>query len=637
MKIRWKILLAILLLIIVCNSFFTAFLIQNYKSKKMEVLKNNIERTNEVLKVINVGALWDVDTDKLKSNLEIIFQSPEIYSLRLRDVTGTIDIKLKKDIDVSKAGLISHSFPVEKESFRAGTIDVQYTTHYLQKSLNNRKIEMIALTAILIFVTGILLFIITLKSLKPIDKIVNALALVHKRDFDISLNLNTKDEFKKIEDYFNEMTSTIKNEIETRKVRENQLIKSESRYKTIFNLVSVSILEIDYLKLTKRIQSLGEGTDIDLTEYLDKNPDILMNILYDINILNVNGECLRMFKADDLEDIKQNLKQILEPGPLSPLKEIVLAISREKKQIEDVITLKDLNGEKLEVIIRIDAPKEGYDYNVLLVSMLDITKRREFERNLAQIQKMETIGNLAGGIAHDFNNFLNGISGYADLIKFDIEGGDLNPDRIMDKVDKIKESVFKSEKILNKLMTLSRKYEPSKITIDLNESMKSVISLCSSTFPKNIEISPTYYPEPAFADLDPILIEQILLNFFINAMHAMTIMRSPENQNLKGLLSCHLDKIYADKYFCEAHPDAAPEYYWIFRISDTGVGMDKKTQEKIFEPFFTTKDKGSGTGLGLSQVYNFVHESGGFVDVYSKPGEGTQINLYLSVSKKSRK
>jgi CheY-like chemotaxis protein len=129
-----------------------------------------------------------------------------------------------------------------------------------------------------------------------------------------------------------------------------------------------------------------------------------------------------------------------------------------------------------------------------------------------------------------------------------------------------------------------------------------------------------------FVSGDPTQIEQVLLNICINSGHAMTIMRS-ENEQQGGILAVSLKTIDIDKHFRNFHPDAVQTRYICISISDTGIGMDQETISKMFDPFFTTKEK--GTGLGLSMVYNIIHSHGGFIDVFSNKGVGTTTNIYL--------
>jgi CheY-like chemotaxis protein len=135
--------------------------------------------------------------------------------------------------------------------------------------------------------------------------------------------------------------------------------------------------------------------------------------------------------------------------------------------------------------------------------------------------------------------------------------------------------------------------------------------------------------EPAYVLADPTEMEQVLLNLYINAVHAMTIMRA--NAQWGGTLSVGIEKIMTDSDFQKKHPEASSGSYWRITVSDTGVGMDTKTAAMIFDPFFTTKEQGKGTGLGLAMVYNIVRQQQGFIEVYSEPGLGTTFNVYLPV------
>jgi len=635
MKLRWKIILGILLITVLCNGAFTAYLLHNQRRKQMNRLEDKIQRTNNMLQVLNTEPLWDMDQIKLQQNLRTFFQKPEVYSIHLRDVTGTINIQYQKDKTHPDYELLKHTLPVKKDNYKLGQIEITYTTSKLEKALNQRKMEMIGLTLGLVTILGAVFFVFSLRSLKPIDYIVNAMDSVDKGNFDTSLDLDTRDEFEQIEKYFNKMTRTIREEIESRKNKERELAQSEARFRSIFQIVGVSIFEIDFLRFKKAIDTLEQQSEEGLSKNLEENPDILQGLLQDLDIVTVNEETLRLFETGSLQELKNNLDTIFTSDALSVSRELILEINQGEKQMEHTTSLNTLKGTKIEVILKMDVSEIDRQQTICLLTMMDITQRREMERNLIQMQKMETVGTLAGGIAHDFNNILSGITGYVSMIKRETGNESMNPDKILKFADQIEKATNKSEAMIKNLLALSRNYQSSQIVVDLNTSVQNVVSVAESSIPDEIELLVEYFPEQALTEVDPIMIEQILLNFLINSIHAMTIMR-PEDEPKQGTLSCKIDKIFADKHFCDTHSDAQAIHYWILRISDTGVGMDKKTQSKMFEPFYTTKDKNHGTGLGLALAYNFIRDSNGLIDIYSSPGSGTVINLFLPVSEKSR-
>ncbi len=265
----------------------------------------------------------------------------------------------------------------------------------------------------------------------------------------------------------------------------------------------------------------------------------------------------------------------------------------------------------------------------LVIRFDDVSDAVKKDQQLRQAQKMETIGTLVGGIAHDFNNVLGGIIGTISLLKYRLEQNDgFQKTQILPFLESIDKTSQRAAEMVMQLLALSRKQEFSVKNIDLHESMEHVLNICRSTFDKSVEIKVQYPDEPAIIMGDATQLEQILLNICLNAYHAMTIMRSPEECR-GGVLSVYLRKFFADTYFCSLHPEAHEIEYWNLSVHDNGVGMNPETMSKIFDPFFTTKDKDKGTGLGLTMVYNIIAQHKGFNTVWSELGQGTGFNVYL--------
>lgn len=260
----------------------------------------------------------------------------------------------------------------------------------------------------------------------------------------------------------------------------------------------------------------------------------------------------------------------------------------------------------------------------------DVTESRLKEEQLFQAQKMETVGTLAGGLAHDFNNVLSGIMGTVSLMKFRMEKEDTDKKQIMNWIEIIDRSSSRAAAMVNQLLVLSRKHEVNLIPMDLNTAVKNVMQICANSFDKSIELTTEYSNEKAMAEGVPEQIEQVILNLCVNASHAMTLMRK-KGEKQGGKLTITIKKLTIDTLFCTLHPEARPGNFWLISHSDTGVGIDNSLLNKIYDPFFTTKEKGSGTGLGLSMVYNIIHQHKGFIDVYSEVGTGSTFNIYLPV------
>jgi PAS domain S-box-containing protein len=263
--------------------------------------------------------------------------------------------------------------------------------------------------------------------------------------------------------------------------------------------------------------------------------------------------------------------------------------------------------------------------------VFDITERKRSEEQLRQSQKMEIVGTLAGGLAHDFNNVLGGIMGPLSILDHKLRNKQEIPvEKLSEYIQAMRESSRRAAEMVKQLLTLSRKQEMAFSPVDLSQTINRVMKICRNTFDKSVKLVAYEFPEPAMTKADPTQIEQILLNFCVNACHAMTIMRKTE-ENWGGELTVSLDAITADQFFCRMHPEAELKRYWMMTVKDTGIGMNANTISKIFNPFFTTKETGTGTGLGLAMVYNIVKQHHGFIDVYSEEGVGTTFNTYLPV------
>ena len=257
--------------------------------------------------------------------------------------------------------------------------------------------------------------------------------------------------------------------------------------------------------------------------------------------------------------------------------------------------------------------------NKQISSLIDISDRKRFEEGFHQLQKMEAIGTLAGGIAHDFNNLLMGIQGYTSLMLLKVESNQQH----FEYLKMIEQTVQSGADLTRQLLAFARggKYEIT--TTDLNEILEKTSSLFGRT-KKEIQIEKNFVSTLWSADVDRGQIEQVLMNLYVNAWHAM-----PGGGNL----TLETANVLLPAKNGES-PNAKPGEYVKISVKDTGVGMDEKTKSRIFEPFFTTKEMGRGTGLGLAMVYGIIQGHGGAIIVESQKGNGASFHIYLPASKK---
>jgi signal transduction histidine kinase/CheY-like chemotaxis protein len=271
-----------------------------------------------------------------------------------------------------------------------------------------------------------------------------------------------------------------------------------------------------------------------------------------------------------------------------------------------------------EVIARREAEQELQRINETLEDRVaaEIAHRQQVEDTLRQAQKMETIGQLTGGIAHDFNNLLTVITGNLEhaQLRLPADHG------VQHMLAAALRGASRAALLTQRLLVFSRRQPLVPQVISINRLVAGMSDLLGRTIGEAVAIETVLAGGlwPAFVDVNQL--ENALINLAVNARDAM-----PGGGKLTiETANCHLDEAYA-----AMEGGVRPgEYVGIF-LSDTGVGMPEEIASKAFEPFFTTKDVGHGTGLGLSQVYGFVKQSGGHVKIYTEPGHGTTVKLYF--------
>jgi|WetSurMetagenome_2_1015567.scaffolds.fasta_scaffold00211_9 two-component system, cell cycle sensor histidine kinase and response regulator CckA len=261
-----------------------------------------------------------------------------------------------------------------------------------------------------------------------------------------------------------------------------------------------------------------------------------------------------------------------------------------------------------------------------IVHILDITDRKKaeaekagLESQLIHSQKMEALGTLAGGIAHDFNNLLMGISGYSSMMMYELDKNHPHYEKLKCIEAQIQSATELTRQLLG--LALGGKYEVK--PADLNEIILQSSDIFGRT-KKEITVHLNLQEDLCSAEVDRGQIEQVLLNIFVNAWHAMP---------LGGDLYITTENIVMDERYCESQ-GVTPGTYLKLSITDTGIGMDEETRLRVFEPFFSTKEKGMGTGLGLASAYGIIKNHGGFITVYSEKGRGSTFNICLPASGK---
>ncbi|MBI5522684.1 MAG: PAS domain S-box protein [Desulfarculus sp.] len=284
------------------------------------------------------------------------------------------------------------------------------------------------------------------------------------------------------------------------------------------------------------------------------------------------------------------------------------------------------DGRLLEVEISASRFEDHLDRPAgMVVIIRDTTERvraqqekERLEGQLSQALKMEAVGVLASGIAHDFNNILQVVSGYLQLMMAKERG----LDHFLPQLRQMDRLVNRGAELVRGLLTFGRKVRPRLAPLSLNQVIGQIVAVLRRTIPPMISIETRLAPELWEIAGDANQLEHLLVNLAGNARDAM-----PQG----GRLLIETANQSWDELSARNHPEMTPGDYVLFRVSDSGQGMDQNVLPHIFEPFFTTKEVGQGTGLGLSTVYGIVKGHGGYISCYSSPGQGTSFSIYLPV------
>jgi signal transduction histidine kinase/response regulator RpfG family c-di-GMP phosphodiesterase len=261
------------------------------------------------------------------------------------------------------------------------------------------------------------------------------------------------------------------------------------------------------------------------------------------------------------------------------------------------------------------APADESGPSAIFGTLIDNTERRSLEEQLAQARKMEAVGQLTGGVAHDFNNLLTVVLGNVDLLS---KPG-ITP-RQKKQLDAVRQAAERGRSLTRQLLAFSRRQHLSPVVLEVNGLISTFTSLLRQAVGEAVTVQLELHADQLNAHVDPVQLESALLNLAVNARDAM-----PEGGVLR-ITTRYLEGAAA------AARDLEPGEWIEIEVADTGTGMPPEVLERVFEPFFTTKEVGKGSGLGLSQVYGFVRQSGGHIQAESRPGQGTAFRLYLARS-----
>jgi two-component system, cell cycle sensor histidine kinase and response regulator CckA len=376
------------------------------------------------------------------------------------------------------------------------------------------------------------------------------------------------------------------------------------------------VLALDVTERCRMEQALRES-EAGLKALIDNAPfGIAQGLRTPDRLQTVNPALLSMLGGYSLEEARQ----------LSVPKKIY-ADPKERERLLEVLTrsgrvegwetnLRRRDGTLVPVRMNVTVTGGGDSPEVFSSYIEDMTQQTRLEQQVRQVQKLEAVGRLAGGMAHDFNNILVIIKLSTDMMLEQI-----TPDSPFSKpLLQISSAADRAATLTRQMLAFSRQQMMQPRVINLNSVVSETTQMLRRVIGEDIELVTNLGNDVENSRLDPDQVTQVILNLAVNARDAM-----PQG----GTLQIETDTVNLDERYAVEHPPVQPGRYVMLAVTDNGSGIDKAVMPRIFDPFFTTKEVGKGTGLGLSIVYGIVKQSGGYVWVYSEPGQGTTFKLYF--------
>ncbi|HXQ11918.1 MAG TPA: response regulator [Caulobacteraceae bacterium] len=280
-----------------------------------------------------------------------------------------------------------------------------------------------------------------------------------------------------------------------------------------------------------------------------------------------------------------------------------------------------LGGRRIWESILVPVRNDEGRIDRIVASSRDVTEREESQARLRRAQRMEAVGHLTGGVAHDFNNILQIIRGNLELVASAVSDPEAS-----ERIKNALHGADRAAELTRQLLAFARRQPLEPRVVNLGRLVGDMAEMLRRTLGEAIEVETVIAGGLWNTLADPAQVESAVLNLALNARDAM-----PKGGRLTiEITNAVLDQSYAN------HERVEPGQYVMLAVSDTGQGMTPETLARAFEPFFTTKGEERGTGLGLSMVYGFVKQSNGHVQIYSEPGEGTTVKIYLPRSGQSQ-
>ena len=366
---------------------------------------------------------------------------------------------------------------------------------------------------------------------------------------------------------------------------------------------------------------MASDSTISLSKLMASSPFATATIDRDYKVMGTNNSLLELVKLDIGRSGWLFTEIIAEHSRAEVtllVDKVFAGISNDKKPLEVSLNTK----EPISALLYINTLEGSPD--TIIAWIIDTTEQKKLEQRFTHSQKMQAVGQLAGGIAHDFNNLLTAMIGFCDLLLMRHPAGDQSFADIM----QIKQNANRAANLVRQLLAFSRRQTLQPKMLDITDVLAELSNLMRRLIGENIELKMVHGRDLGVVKADQGQLEQVFINLAVNARDAMIgggkllIQTSQITIDRKVRIDSDLIPPTEDEAIAEGN-------YVLVEVIDTGTGIPLPIIQKIFEPFFSTKEVGSGTGLGLATVYGIIKQTGGYIYVSSKEGEGTKFSLFF--------
>jgi PAS domain S-box-containing protein len=581
--------------------FIYLFFPATIERQALEALRTKAQSIGSMVSFSIPSAVVFDDREALTEGLQGVLQFDDVQLVEVANTAGDVLVTLTAEQNNGNprggaafppgrgdGEVLELKAPVTFNDGEIGVVRVQLSLEDTHAQVSRAR-GLVALVSVAIFILGILAAIVIGAHLtQPLREVAEAAERIAAGDLSSRAPVSTKDEVGQLAESFNRMVTRLE-------TAHDELELSSLQLQQILDNIPAEVAMFDLDGRYRYVNPAGIPDPSEREWVIGKTP---------VDYAERTGA------SEDLgRDAVKAIGRCIEEQHLVSTEQALKSDDGEEKYFVRLYSpVLDRCGSVTRVI--------GYGLDISDLREAEEALRETQER-LLQAQKMESIGRLAGGIAHDFNNLLTTITGNADLLLMDMEKDD--PARA--DIDEIHNAANRAAALTQQLLAFSRRQVSQPKVLDINEAIQGIKKMLHRLIGEDVELS-TYLGEGlGSVRADPGQIEQVIVNLAVNARDAM-----PNG----GALNIRTERVSYEEDRERGSAEAVPAgTYVLITVSDTGIGMDEKTQAHIFEPFFTKKRPGKGTGLGLAMVYGIIRQANGFIRVYSELGMGTTFKIYL--------